>query len=139
MLGDVKVLTNDIIVTGYTPTPHTVDLLPHITGSGIGSSFDAPSLESGFISGHLFIGSGTMTGWTVTEGASTISPDGAGGTTKTTITPVIDHVVHTGEWFMVATFLDQITAGRRSIPSASEVEDSAWSTGCGLQRATTPS
>ena len=111
MLGDIKVLTNDIIVPGYTPTPHTVDLLPHITGSGAGSSFAAPSLESGFIGGHLFIGSGTMTGWTVTEGASSISPDGAGGTTKTTIAPVIDHVVHTGEWFMVATFLDQITGG----------------------------
>lgn len=27
---------------------------------------------------------------------------GAGGSTKTTVTPVIDHVVHSGEWFLVA-------------------------------------
>ena len=74
-----------------------------------------------------------MTGWTVTEGASSISPDGAAGTTKTTIAPVIDHVVHPGEWFMVATFLDQITGGPQvdtvKLPG---VEDTAlvdWSVG----------
>ncbi|MBN2447008.1 MAG: autotransporter outer membrane beta-barrel domain-containing protein, partial [Phycisphaerae bacterium] len=89
-------------------TPQTVLLKPHITGSGVGhTNANNPSDESGYISGMLFIGDGSMAGWNVTPAAadgssSTISANGAGGTTKTTITPVIDYIVHDGEWFLVA-------------------------------------
>ena len=43
-----------------------------------------------------------MAGWTVTMSSSSISADGAGGTTKTTIAPVTDWIVHDGESFLVA-------------------------------------
>ncbi len=110
--GDLSVLTvnntytNAALLAAAVPTvtitPQTVDLKPHITGTGAGSSIDAPSENSGFIEGRLFIGDGTMAGWTVTPTSSTISADGAGGTTKTTVTPIIDSVVRNGEWFLVA-------------------------------------
>lgn len=88
-------------------TPQTVTLKPHITGSGSGSTLLAPSENSGFIDGKLFIGDGTMAGWTVTPAAndgssSTISATAAPGKTKTTITPVIDSTVRNGETFLVA-------------------------------------
>ncbi len=110
--GDLSILTvnntytNAALLAAAVPTvtitPQTVDLKPHITGSGAGSTFEAPSEGSGYIDGRLFIGNGTMAGWTVTPTTSTISADGAGGTTKTTVTPIIDHVVRSGEWFLVA-------------------------------------
>lgn len=93
--------------SNVTITPQTVDLKPHITGSGANSSKDAPSDQSGYIKGRLAIGDGAMAGWNVTGlavdgSSSTISADGAGGSTKTTVTPIIDHAVHSGEWFLVA-------------------------------------
>ncbi len=88
--GDVTVHTN---VTG--PTASTIVLRPHITGSGAGSSQDAPSDESGYIDGTLAIGidGNVANGRDVT--VSTIA-------TTTKLTPVIDSVVHDGEWFLVA-------------------------------------
>ncbi len=115
--GNLSVLTVNHLYTNatllatavptVTITPQTVDLKPHITGSGIGSSKDAASDQSGYINGRLAIGDGAMAGWNVTGlapdgSSSTISADGAGGSTKTTVTPIIDHVVHSGEWFLVA-------------------------------------
>jgi outer membrane autotransporter protein len=109
--GDLSILTVNNTYTNaallaanssVTITAPTVDLKPHITGSGAGSSKDAPSEGSGYIDGRLFIGNGSMAGWDVTPTSSTISDDGAGGTTKTTVTPIIDHVVRSDEWFLVA-------------------------------------
>ncbi len=88
--GNVTVHTN---VSGLQDSK--IVLKPHITGSGIGSDIDNPSENSGFIEGTLAIGF---------DGAT---PNGRNVTVSnmqatTTITPVIDSVVHSGEWFLVA-------------------------------------
>lgn len=83
--GNVTVFTN------LAGTASTIELRPHITGDGAGSSADAPSTESGYITGTLAIGEGTWAG-----GVTTSKID------ATTMTPVIDSVVRSGEWFLVA-------------------------------------
>lgn len=93
-IGNVTVHTN---VTGTTGAPSTVELRPHITGSGAGSTLATPSLNSGYIDGTLAIGNdGGTNGPNVTT--STIAA-------TTTLAPVIDHVVHNGETFLVARHL----------------------------------
>ena len=113
MLGDIKVLTDNDIRGGglYADAAHRRSAAAHPRlGRGL-------VLRGAVVQQRLHrwppcsIGSVTMTGWTVNEGTSSISPTGAGGTTKTTIAPVIDHVVHSGEWFVVSRFLDQIVGG----------------------------
>src|SRR5262249_46466472 len=68
-----------------------------------------------------------------TVNGSSISPDGAGGTTETTITPVINYVVHSGEWFAVAKYLDQITGGPQvdtsKLPGVTDTALVDWSVG----------
>jgi uncharacterized protein with beta-barrel porin domain len=87
--GNVGVHTN------VTSGDSTIVLRPHITGSGAGSDIDNPSEESGHITGTLAIGYDGVTsnGYGIT--LSSID-------TTTTLTPVIDSVVHSGEWFLVA-------------------------------------
>ncbi len=90
LIGNLTVHTN---VTGTTPS--TVVLRPHITGSGAGSSDDAPSEESGYIDGTLAIG---VDGGVANGPAITVSTIAA----TTTLEPEIDSLVHSGEWYLVA-------------------------------------
>jgi outer membrane autotransporter protein len=113
--GDISVLTingtyditaNSSVVPQVTITPQTVDIKPHITGNG-SQDEDDPSKNIGYIDGTLQIGKGTMAGWAVTMDAnsatgSTISDDGAGGSAKTTVTPITDWIVKDGDSYLVA-------------------------------------
>ncbi len=97
--GDVTILTYSHIAglpAFASETPSKVDILPHIIGAG-SLDPDAPSDQSGHIDGTLAVG--TTTTWPTVDN-STLA-------TTTTITPVIDHVVHTGEWWLVAQTLFQ--------------------------------
>jgi hypothetical protein len=58
LIGDLSVHTN---VTGGPTHTSTIELRPHVTGSGVGSSFNNPSEESGYIDGTLAIGSDGVT------------------------------------------------------------------------------
>ena len=91
LIGNVTVHTYNGAAVNNSQS--TVLLEPHVTGTGIGSSFNAPSLNSGYISGTLAIGNDGANGQGITN--STIA-------TTTTLTPIIDSVVHSGEWFLVA-------------------------------------
>ncbi len=113
--GDISVLTfnatydvagNMNVVPQVTITPQTVDLKLHVTGDGNSDPND-PSKQIGYIDGTLSIGKGVMNGWNVIMDAnsvtgSTISDDGAGGSTKTTITPITDWIVKDGDHYLVA-------------------------------------
>lgn len=91
LTGNVTVLTYAGPNTNSRP-PSTIELRPHITGSGSGSTLLNPSENSGFIEGTLAIGTGTpLVGVTTSTIAAT-----------TTLAPVIDHGVHDGDWFLVA-------------------------------------
>ena len=92
LTGNLSVHTN---VTGGPDHTSTVELLPHVLGSGPGSSFNDPSKNIGYIDGTLAIGIDGVTanGRNITQ--STIA-------TTTTVTPVLDHFVRDGDWYMVA-------------------------------------
>lgn len=87
--GNVTVHTN--VTTGDSQ----VVLRTHVTGSGAGSDVEHPSENSGFIDKTLTIGfdGNTVNGRDITE--SSVAD-------TTIIQPVIDSVVHSGEWFLVA-------------------------------------
>jgi len=93
--GDVKVYTYAGATDATTP-PSTIELRPHIIGSGVGSTEATPSENSGYIGGTLAIGTGTWPDITT----STIGTDA-----QVTLSPVIDYVVHNGESFLVARHL----------------------------------
>jgi hypothetical protein len=94
LIGNLTVHTyNGLTGADGSNAQSTIVMEPHVTGTGIGSSFNAPSLNSGYISGTLAIGKDGANGQGITT--STIA-------TTTTLTPIIDSVVHSGEWFLVA-------------------------------------
>ena len=94
LIGDVTVHTYN--GSAVNNSQSTVLLEPHVTGTGIGSAFNAPSLNSGYISGTLAIGKDGGAGLGG-QGITISTID-----TTTTLTPIIDSVVHSGEWFLVA-------------------------------------
>ena len=115
-IGNVKVVTGTLTAGSR----YAVEIAPHITGSGAGSTEDNPSENIGLIDGTLAIGSGsfdTVTG-TYNVTASTIGQAGPGGA-DATVRPVIDSVVHDGEWFMVARTLFGFCAPRSTRTASS--------------------
>lgn len=88
LLGNVTVRTTDAhtVIGSYNAPASTITLLPHIFGSGAGSSLNSPSENSGFIDGTLKIWDGTN---------STVAA-------TTTLSPVIDATVRDGETYKVA-------------------------------------
>jgi outer membrane autotransporter protein len=89
---------------------------PHIFGGAMVSSEAAPSEESAFIEGTLKVGEG-------------LNADGTGGTgtmaATFSIAPVIDSLVKTGEWYLVAEKLDAINIGE--LPSIDNSVLVSWS------------
>jgi uncharacterized protein with beta-barrel porin domain len=90
--GNLSVHTN---VTGGPDHTSKIELLPHVLGSGPGSSFNNPSENIGYIDGTLAVGIDGITanGRNITQ--STIAA-------TTTVTPVLDHFVRDGDWYLVA-------------------------------------
>lgn len=96
---------NITVVTGTNTTGgrYTVEIAPHIFGPG--GTFATPSENSGFIDGRLAIGAGsfdTASGkYVVTDAQSTVGQSGPGGA-DVSVRPVIDYLVKTGDWYLVA-------------------------------------
>ncbi|MFA7306344.1 MAG: autotransporter domain-containing protein [Hyphomicrobium sp.] len=114
LTGDVNVRTGDRTNwtnpngsdsgnAGYN-SPYKVDIVTHITGSGVGhTTEDNASLNSGYIGGTLSIGTGTFNTTTgkFDFNASTINTGGNNGAIVT-VAPKLDAIVHDGEYFLVA-------------------------------------
>ncbi|RUP00542.1 autotransporter outer membrane beta-barrel domain-containing protein [Hyphomicrobium sp.] len=96
MSGSLTVLTAPATtINGFSVPDSKVTILPHIFGAGSHDA-DNPNNNSGFIGGTLRVADGIH--------------NGSGGTSSlgrtTTIAPVIDSTVASGEWYKVANSLD---------------------------------